>query len=141
MAEICGSTARYFGLSTLAMAGLGLWLAAGCGDDDSGSADAGALMDADLDSGPASDADPGTDAAFQCSAEICDSEREFCYQFGAGVGGAAAAPAEVGCNPLPDECLAMPSCDCLRAHAEHDCPIEPWCEEDGDRVTLSCFLP
>ena len=89
-----------------------VWLAIaiGCGDQDKPSAPP--------------DAPPDTTVADFCTTSTCDPAHDYCFQFGAGV-----APTN-GCNPIPAECAAAPSCACIVATiAESSCSVS--CMDSG----------
>jgi len=59
-----------------------------------------------------------------CTTSTCDPAHDYCYEFGAGV-----APTN-GCNPIPAECAAAPSCACIVASiAETSCAVS--CMDGG----------
>jgi len=115
----------------------------GCGgdDDDAGGSIDAAAADA---SGPGRDGAPAADgasadaAAFTCGDETCDASSEYCYQVQAG---ARAAGARRGCNRLPNQCDAPASCACVLARVQTGCPLDPFCQDDGGQVVITCALP
>jgi hypothetical protein len=108
-----------------------------CGGDDDRSTSG--EIDASL-----SDARTGFDAAaqdaggFVCGDETCDDSAEYCYQVQAG---ARAGGVTRGCNPLPAQCAAPATCDCVLDRIQPACAGVITCDDAGERVTVICGLP
>ncbi|HEV7558805.1 MAG TPA: hypothetical protein VGO00_25210 [Kofleriaceae bacterium] len=68
----------------------------------------------------------------RCTTSTCDPAHDYCFQFEAGV-----AP-EVGCNAIPAECAAAPSCACIVASiSESSCAVS--CMDSGPgAIVVTC---
>jgi hypothetical protein len=55
------------------------------------------------------------EGTFKCGSGKCDSATEMCSYFLV-EGGSPSIPDEIGCAPIPAQCLGMATCGCVLAH-------------------------
>jgi hypothetical protein len=75
---------------------------------------------------------PDAAATDSCTASTCDRAHDYCFRFEAGV-----AP-NTGCNAIPAECAAAPSCTCIVATiTESSCGVS--CTDSGPgAIVVTC---